>query len=673
MIDPLAQERVRHAQLRDLDRWVDVSLAGLEVLPDGTIELRRLPAVAPPELQSPGDVTSSGLALDDHCGLYIIDGSERRLIRVALDCCDRQIVPGRHGAAGWFQEPRGICIGPFGWLFVADASAGRVLVLSTPELAFRDSWSAGLSRPIAVAPAGDRGVYVLDEGLGRVLRYDPFGAPDDDFNSKPVPAQGSPAAIAATTDGALCVGVAGGVERFTPTGDSAGPRIARRTRPQALAVDADVLYVADGLSGQIHLVSLPSGDELGVVEGFRGPVSALAGATDRRLYVKRGAADEYFVAEPGMGRAPRGTLTTDAPLSAGEEAHWWRATADSDTPEGSAVVLEVAGEPANVAPRWKQAAASDTLVEPLLGWAGSLSLRVTLVANEAGQSPTLYQVRAETFGDPYSRYLPAVYTRDPETSGPLEQLLAVAKAQLGDLEGEIALIARRFRAATASAEDLERLADWLAFPLPELVSATQDPGRVRALLDEVPELDESRGTPRGLRRALEIYAGVRVDIFEDFRARGVWQLGDAPLGFETQLAPAAVDGTVVGSSAVGTSGPESAETWGSALFAETAHRFSVVMPAAHAPTADDQRRVRATVEREKPAHASYHLCFAGPKLRVGFQARVGLDSIVGVPDETFQLDGPTRLGVDSRTAAEDGGFAASVGRSGRVGLDALVG
>jgi phage tail-like protein len=675
MTDPLAQERVRHARLRDGARWAEVSLDGLEVMPDGTVELRRVPAVTPPYVAAPGFAEPSGLALDSRCGLYLTDTPGQRVIRDALDGPHRSVVPGVPGAGGPFEEPRGICVGPFGWLFVADAAAGKILVLSTPDLSVRDVWSSGLSRPVAVAPAGGEGVYVLDAGLDRVLRFDPFGVADAAFDGRLAPPTGPehPRAITAATDGTLYVAVARGVEPFTPAGAPAGSRLATGTRPQALAVRADVIYVADTRSGEILLVSRLDGDELGRVDGFRGPVSALAAGPDGRLYIKTGSDDHYLVAEPGTGRVRHGTLATDQPLDAGENASWWRATADADVPDGAAVSLELAAEPEQRAPRWVQAAASDTLVEPLLDQASWLRLRVTLIANETGESPTLHQVRAETAGDDYMRYLPAVYARDAGAGKPVEQLLAVAKAQLGDLEGEIGLLARRFRTATASPLELERLARWLAFPLPELVAAEQDPERVRQLLDEAPELDESRGTLHGVRRAVEIYAGAWAAIIEDFRTRGLWQLGDAAVGFETQLAPTAVDGTVVGSTAVGSTGPESAETWGSALFAATAHRFSVLVPAAQAPTPDDRRRVRDTIERDKPAHARYHLCFTAPRLRVGFQSRVGLDAIVGVPRDTFQLDSTMRLGLETQTAEDGEPQAAAAGHKGQLGIDALVG
>jgi phage tail-like protein len=663
---PLPPDTVRYALLRADGRWGDVVLDGLEVLPDGTLELRRVPAVAPPHLDPQGPAARSGLALDRRCGLYVVDTAGRRLVRDALDCPERHILDG-----GTFQEPAGVCVGPFGWVFVADAAAGRVLVLSTPELSVRDTWSGGLSQPVGVAPDDGRGVYVLDAALQRVLRFDPFGTPDADFAALVVPpeAPASPQAIAAAADGALFVagGPGEGVLRFSPSGASAGPALAPGTSPQALAVGGEILYAADAAMGEILVVSIPDGDVLGAVSGFRGPVTALAADAEGRVYVKPGADDSYLVAQPRAGRVGRGTLVTTAPLDAGEEAVWLRATADADAPAGTRVLLDVAADAPGKGPSWERAAAPDTLLER----SRYVSLRVTLTGID-GASPALRQVRVETPGDSYFQYLPAVYSRDPEAAKPLGSLLAIAKAELGDLEGEIALLPRRFRAATASGADLERLAYLLALPVPETARGA-GPIALRAVLDEVEQLYASRGTPRGLRRALEIYAEAEATVLEEFDARGVWRLDAAALDFDTRVASTSVDGLVVGSAAVGASGPEAAEAWGSALFADTAHRFSVVLPAADAASEEARRRVRATIEREKPAHASYHLCFPEPRLRVGLQSHVGLDAIVAGRAEGLRLDAGARLGLDSRTAEEPEGAPAAVGRHGRVGVDALLG
>jgi hypothetical protein len=70
------------------------------------------------------------------------------------------------------------------------------------------------------------------------------------------------------------------------------------------------------------------------------------------------------------------------------------------------------------------------------------------------------------------------------------------------------------------------------------------------------------------------------------------------------------------------------ETFGSALFEDVAHRFCVSVYCGELTTPGALDNVRAVIDREKPAHTTYDLCVIEPKMRVGMQARVGIDSIV---------------------------------------------
>ena len=56
--------------------------------------------------------------------------------------------------------------------------------------------------------------------------------------------------------------------------------------------------------------------------------------------------------------------------------------------------------------------------------------------------------------------------------------------------------------------------------------------------------------------------------------------------------------------------------------------------------------VVSVLESEKPAHTEYHLCVVEPRMRVGFQARLGIDTLVGGPPV------PTRLGDAAPDGAE---------------------
>jgi hypothetical protein len=187
----------------------------------------------------------------------------------------------------------------------------------------------------------------------------------------------------------------------------------------------------------------------------------------------------------------------------------------------------------------------------------------------------------------------------------------------------------------------------------------------------VADLNERRGTLAGLQDVAEVHTGVRPLLLERFRLRGVWTLGErSVLGADTMLPGRAVDGFVVGGSAVGASGPEDPARWGRALFADWAHRVTVLVPAPAVPP--PSRRVLAELlERERPAHVGVHLCVAEASARVGLQARVGVDALVAAPGAGRPLDGRARLGVDARAApAPDGAGAAGVSR---VGVDVRIG
>jgi hypothetical protein len=60
-----------------------------------------------------------------------------------------------------------------------------------------------------------------------------------------------------------------------------------------------------------------------------------------------------------------------------------------------------------------------------------------------------------------------------------------------------------------------------------------------------------------------------------------------------------------------------------------ANRFSVFFPASPYTVAETKLKVAQVVEREKPAHTHAELCPVLPRMRVGVQATVGADAVVG--------------------------------------------
>lgn len=102
----------------------------------------------------------------------------------------------------------------------------------------------------------------------------------------------------------------------------------------------------------------------------------------------------------------------------------------------------------------------------------------------------------------------------------------------------------------------------------------------------------------------------------------------------------------VGQAVVGQNRLQTVEDYGAALADDYAHRFTVVVPAAQLPRAAQRQALRDLLEAEKPAHTDFSLCLVEPRMRVGVQARVGIDSIVAGPGPAMRL-GTAALGSDS--------------------------
>jgi phage tail-like protein len=670
----------RHAILRAGEAWPGVDLDGLVAAPNGDLALRRIPAVSSPVRQAhlKQSAGPSGIATDRACGLYLADTAGNRVIRVALDCHDRhdrQVLPGQANGsqAGTFHAPAGLVVGPFGWLYVADSGSGRVVVVTTPVLSVRDAWAGGLASPTGIAADSDLGVLVLDAGIGKVRRFDPFGRPDPAFDSA-LAANGpaDPRAIAVDDAGLLYVADAatGSILVFDRAGQPVAPPLAPGIQCDALAVVDSVLYMSDAVSGHVTLLSLPDGQHLGTVVGYRGPVTALAIDGDGNLYIKPDLGADWVTARAKAAFIVSGFLQPNEPLDAGEGSSWLRVKVTATPGKGGEVsAATFSSDQPSGPPHWTKAAATTTLVPP----GRYLWLRVSATTRDQTSSPIVLDVEAESSGDSFLTYLPAVYERD-QSADFLSRFLELARAELGGLEAVIAALPRLFDPATAPAAWLDWLASWQAFEVPASLANGRRPEALRALLARLPQLYARRGTPAGLADAVEIYAGARPHVFENFRTCGVWVLNEtSTLGFDTMLAAASPDGLVVGEAVVGESRPEPVGAWAQDLFTDAAHRFTVVLPTAAAGAAATRRVAQRVLDAAKPAHTTYHLCLPGPSLQVGTQARLGIDAIVAGPGPGLVLDEHASLGLDARLGDVPPSSPGTVAERGHVGVSTRLG
>jgi hypothetical protein len=136
------------------------------------------------------------------------------------------------------------------------------------------------------------------------------------------------------------------------------------------------------------------------------------------------------------------------------------------------------------------------------------------------------------------------------------------------------------------------------------------------------------------------------------------------------LAPSDPNGAVLGATAVlDQSKLITDEEFGSPLFSDVAYQFSVLVPRSALACPEAMAKLRAVIEAEMPAHTTYRICIVDPLMRVGYQSRVGIDSIVGGPPPSMRLGEGSALG----TASVLGGSPpALLGQQTRIGITARI-
>ena len=117
-----------------------------------------------------------------------------------------------------------------------------------------------------------------------------------------------------------------------------------------------------------------------------------------------------------------------------------------------------------------------------------------------------------------------------------------------------------------------------------------------------------------------------------------------PLGSRAEhadLSPAPRPPTFdVGQAVVGESEPRPDSAFGSGLFDDYAHLFTVLAPAGSCRDAQHRAALRDVIDAEKPAHTDYHLCLVrSPACAWASRAWLGIDAIVGNGPAPLRLGG----------------------------------
>jgi phage tail-like protein len=630
--------------------------------------------------------------------LYIADSGNHRVLLIDIASGQTRDIwgmprgrPIASDAPGGFIQPWDLAADSHHAIYVADPghegplgwTGGRVQKFDVRGRVDRQFWERMQAQPerprapasvaVALLVPGDRNaerLLVLDRQPPRVLVYHLDGTYD----------------VHASAQWAQAVGA--------------------RSVPTAIASSGGALYVADASRSRVLVFDL-SGHFLGATRGAAGAASGLGIDCQGRL-----------LAHPGAGGAVQRSLGTDSHAECGtflagpfaapsDPTRWQRVQIEHDPlPDGARlrlftltskqyddaaggrptlpldctgaiannVVFEETQEPTPI-DMWRAAPWNATDILALNAPAQYLWI-AGLLLSDGTATATLRQMRLTHDEDGWLPFLPAIYSRTESSRLFLERLLAAFESMLDAEEQLIDDLPRLFDPCGApDAAPHPSWLEWLSGWIDAMLRETWDDAVRRRVVAEAFAMHGKRGTLESLRRLVALNSGA-TPIIEELGIDGTWALGaSSTLGVDTWLASAAPQGAVLASTAlVDRSRLLPDEQYGAAARDDVAHRFAVQIYAAELAGSEDLDRVRQVIDREKPAHTTYHLCAIEPRMRVGRQARVGIDTIVGGPPAAAVMGRPLHLGMDTVLAAGPGRGSerAALGTGARVGVDAAL-
>ena len=697
--------------------WPDFHWDGLELRPDGALQLISLPLF---QGQVPDSVAGiptpggpAGIAVDWDGGVYYSDPAGDRIYCME-GCYGTTAAAPCMGGAGsaetQFQAPRGLLISQHRRaLFVADSGNHRIQIFDPATCQLLDTWGDGtLATPWSLAADAEGSVYVADYGNQSVVKFTISGDPDPSFwqNVKASGLIAAPVAVAVSDSVFILDATANRVCEFqlngTPVLDGSHLPVtvawAGMQKPMCLAVAGDRLYIGDnGLRGILQFNRKNGGFVFaGEAVGYTGPVAALAFAANGDLLVHTGTSMAPIHLAAGSGYGPRGTLWSKAISKSGLKPAWHelQAAVQLSGPEAhfqffvrisdatGAPAVDPGGADPFPAPDWRPVGRD--IADFFLGGPPSQFLWVAAVlTGDRLSTPAVSQIRVEFDHESYLAHLPEIYRETEPPSDFALRFLTLFESFFEEPEQAVDNMPALFDPQAVPAPYLPWLASWLALDLPGDANESAQRADIAGAFARYAR----RGTASGLRDALLTLAGVHAVIEEPILNAAWWRLpgvsaacntgatgqtvwtdaATSVLGFTTGLAASAPQGAVVGTTTVlDQSRLITDEQLGEPLFDDLAYRFSVLVYPGEVSCAAKLAEVVSVLESEKPAHTVYHLCVVEPRMRVGFQARLGIDTLVGGPPV------PTRLGDAPPDGAEmvlAGEPAALIGSS-FVGQDA---
>lgn len=572
---------------------------------------------------------------------------------------------------------------------------------------------------LAADSAGN--IYVVDYGNKRIQKFDALGQVVPSFWSTLAAAEiltqpGDVAVMEADGTAIILVVDISAHAVFVigadgnPVRDAQGNPVSFGSQelqePMGIAAIDSAIYVGD--NARRRVLEFDASDHykyVGEAVGYDGPVAALAPDGKGGLLVHTGAPIAPVRLLIGQAYGKQGVFWSEAVKAPGDKVVWHRleAIAESLAPDAHIQFFRYTSD--NVAdapaPPVLNSSASNPFTDPkwqaepadvtdfFIGGRPTLYFWVGAWFSGSGlTSPVVSQIRVEFNHETYLVRLPAIYQKPGVCADFLLRFLSLFESFYSETESKIKSLPSLFDPAAAPAEYLPWLAGWLALQLDE----DWDEATQRSAISDAFANYALRGTPAGLRKVLKQYAGVDAVIQEpimnaawwalpapeaacpsaaaDPSQPPSWQAGEnSVLGFTTMLAPGPAQGAVVGTSAVlDQSAVITDEDFGAPLFSDVAWQFSVQVSRGQLRCPEKLAEVIAVLDQEKPAHTAYHLCVIEPSMRVGFQARVGVDTIIGGAPPSLRLGETSTLGQDTALAGPPAPRAGEGIRLGGVSL-----
>jgi phage tail-like protein len=532
-------------------------------------------------------------------------------------------------------RPVALAVAPNGDLAIADAGAGRVLVVALPSGRLRHV--IPLTEPVAISFDAEGRAHVADVGEKTVVRFDRGWRRDPGYPHPSVPPIEGIAHLAHLCRAACCAGYAGrcGCEG----GGAAAPDLflVARGRLHALTRDG-FLWSAGGIvrpgAGPLPVAALPDDARLAPPALTLSPEGALSWADPAwpgraplplpGLAIDRNGrlpgTELPLIARPRRIELPLSGRAQFRALDGGREGFAWdRIVLIAQVPERTRLLVSTLATDAVL-----EEAQLDQLAPS--AWSAPLEIGPADPPEAAVQSAggRYLWIRLEMFGDGSRTSeitavevfaprvsslasLPAPYHQDPESARFLDRFLDFFDTVFAEIAAANGRTPALFDPqAVPAGPFLDWLASWFDITfLPGWPEGTR-----RTMVAQAVAMYRRRGTVPGLRQMLQWHTGLGEPmpaVIEHFRLTGPLSVGGVPLA----VAP-------------------------------PAHAFTIVLPASAVPDDAALGQLGRVIAAAIPAHARAELRLIEPGIAIGQQSTLGVDMLIGGPGSSL---GPAPLGA----------------------------